>query len=161
MLSFKRWSLAGAVTVITAGTLTALAANAQAGTPGRPDSGTAYVATTPKTAGTTQYIAGFDTDGVLGDTAITYVITTVPTSTTGVVSLSARQVRLYTGRGELSGTATATLTAGADGSAMITGGELDLTVGTGTLRGHRLIATFTGTGHLDGGYTFNYQGTFR
>jgi hypothetical protein len=98
---------------------------------------------------------------VLGDTAITYVITTVPTTTTGVVSLSARRVRLYAGTGELSGTATATLTAGPGGSATITNGELDLTTGTGTLRGHRLIATFTGTGHLDGGYTFTYHGTFR
>ncbi len=126
------------------------------------DSGTVHVATTTETAGATQYIAGFNADRLLGRAAITYLITTIPTSTEGTVTLQAREVHLYTGTGELSGSASATLTAGARGSATISGGKLNLTAGAGILRHRQLTATFTGTGSLASHtYTFHYAGILR
>ena len=79
------------------------------------------VATTPLTSGTTQYVAGFDSDAILGHAAITYVIKAIPTSAKGTFSLVAHKVDLFTGTGELTGTATATLTASAGGQAIVTG----------------------------------------
>jgi hypothetical protein len=125
------------------------------------DRGTAAVATTPLTAGATQYVAGFDSDAILGHGAITYVITTIPTSAKGTFSLVAHHVIFYTGTGKLSGTATATLTATTGGDAAITGGKLTLTTGRGSLAGHSLVASFSGTGRLGGAYTFTYRGTYR
>jgi hypothetical protein len=127
----------------------------------KPDSGTAAVATTPRTAGATQYVAGFDSDAVLGHGAITYVITAVPTSAKGTFTLIAHRVDLFTGAGELSGTATATLTASASGDATVTAGKLTLRTGRGSLAGHTLSASFSGTGRLGGGYMFTYHGTYR
>ena len=141
------------------------ATGATAGATARPrakaDRGTAAVATTPLTAGATQYVAGFDSDAILGHGAITYVITAIPTSAKGAFSLVAHNVSFYTGTGELSGTATATLTATAGGQATITAGRLTLNAGRGSLAGHTLTASFSGTGRLGGGYTFTYRGTYR
>ena len=127
----------------------------------RPDHGTAAVATTPRTSGATQYVAGFDFDAILGPTAITYVIKAIPTSAKDTFSLVADRVILYTGTGELSGTATARLTARAGGQASVTAGKLTLTTGRGSLAGHSLRASFSGTGRLGAGYTFTYHGTYR
>ena len=138
---------------------------ATAGATARPrasaDRGTAVVATTPLTSGATQYVAGFDSDLMLGHGAITYVITTIPTSAKGTFSLVAHSVILYTGTGELRGSATATLTATAGGQASVTAGKLTLNAGRGSLAGHTLTASFSGTGRLGGGYTFTYRGTYR
>ena|SRR5437763_16392412 len=125
------------------------------------DRGSAAVATTPRTLGATQYVAGFDSDAVLGHAVVTYVITAIPTSAKGTFSLVAHNVDLYTGTGELRGTATATLTAGAGGHATVTAGKLTLNVGRGSLAGHSLRARFAGAGQLGGGYTFTYHGTYR
>lgn len=125
------------------------------------DRGTVAVATTPLTSGTTQYVAGFDSDAILGHGAITYVITAVPTSAKGTFSLVARRVILYDGTGELIGTATATLTATAGGHATVTAGKLTLSTGRGSLAGHSLKASFSGTGQLGGGYSFTYDGSYR
>jgi hypothetical protein len=127
----------------------------------RADHGTAAVATTPLTSGLNQYVAGFDSDAVLGHGAITYLIKAVPTSAQGTFSLVAHSVVLYTRAGELSGTATATLTATAGGHASVTGGKLRLNAGTGSLAGHSLTARFFGAGQLGGGYAFTYHGTYR
>lgn len=141
------------------------ASGAVSGAEARPrskaDHGTAAVATTPQTSGATQYVAGFDSDAILGHAAVTYVIRAIPTSAKGTFSLVAHKVDLYTGTGELTGTATATLTASAGGQAIITGGRLSLNTGRGSLAGHKLRATFSGTGRLGGGYTFTYHGTYR
>jgi hypothetical protein len=127
----------------------------------RPDRGSADVATTPRTSGAIQYVAGFDSDAILGHGAITYVIRAIPTSSNGAFSLVARNVIFYNGTGELIGTATAKLTAGAGGHATVTAGKLTLTRGRGSLAGHSLTARFSGSGLLGGGYTFMYHGTYR
>ena len=158
----SRTTLLGVATTLVA---TVAASGFTPGATARPrvriDRGTAAVATTPLTSGVTQYVAGFDSDAILGHAAITYVITAIPTSAEGTFSLVAHNVILYTDRGELRGTATARLTATAGGQATVTAGELTLTRGTGSLAGHRLKASFSGTGRLGGGYTFTYRGTYR
>jgi hypothetical protein len=89
------------------------------------------------------------------------VITAIPTSAKGTFTLIAHHVDLFTGTGELSGTATATLTASASGGATVTAGKLTLRTGRGSLAGHTLSASFSGTGRLGGGYMFTYHGTYR
>jgi hypothetical protein len=140
---------------------TGVTPGAAARTRAKADRGTAAVATTPRTSGATQYVAGFDSDAVLGQGAITYVITAVPTSAKGTFSVVAHKVIFYTGTGSLSGTATATLTAAAGRTATITAGRLTLNTGRGSLAGHNLTASFSGSGHLGGGYTFTYRGSYR
>ena len=68
---------------------------------------------------------------------------------------------LYTGTGELSGGATATLIATGNGHATVTDGKLTLDTGKGSLANHKLTATFSGSGTLGGGHTFIYRGTYR
>ena len=153
-------ALAAGLVVSLAATGATVVADART-TNGKTDSGTTWVATTPETLGTTQYVAGFDSDKRLGHAAITYVIKAVPNSATGTVSLVAHDVRLYTGTGELSGGATATLIATGNGHATITNGKLTLDTGKGSLANHELTATFSGAGTLGGGYTFTYRGTYR
>lgn len=157
-----RTRLMGLATVLVAlTTAIAVAPGAAARPRAKPDHGTAAVATTPRISGATQYIAGFDSDAILGDGPITYLITAVPTSAKGTFSLVAHHVIFYNGTGELSGTATATLTATPGGHATVTAGKLALTKGRGSLVGHKLTARFSGTGLLGGGYTFTYHGTYR
>jgi hypothetical protein len=158
----SRTRLTGLATALVAlMTPIVLAPGATATPRARADRGSAAVATTPLTSGTTQYVAGFDSDAILGRGAITYVITAIPTSANGTFSLIAHNVIFYSGPGALRGTATATLTAAAGGHATVTAGRLTLTKGTGSLAGHSLIARFSGTGNLGGGYTFTYHGTYR
>ncbi|MGZ6616377.1 MAG: hypothetical protein ACXVFQ_18340, partial [Solirubrobacteraceae bacterium] len=112
----SRTMLSGLATaLVTLIAASGVVTGATARTRSKADHGTAAVATTPRTSGTTQYVAGFDSDAVLGHAAVTYVIRAIPTSAKGTFSLVAHQVDLYTGTGELSGTATATLTASAGG----------------------------------------------
>lgn len=53
------------------------------------------------------------------------------------------------------------LVATAGGRATVTAGTLALNTGRGSLAGHVLRASFSGTGRLGGAYTFTYQGTYR
>jgi hypothetical protein len=127
---------------------------------GRADSGTAYVANTPKPGGLV-YAAGYNQDKILGNGAILYVIKATP-NTPGTLKVTARSVALYTNRGSLTGTATATLTVGTSGSAVISAGKLHLTKGFGTQKGHSMEATFTGTGSVSAlAFVFHYKGTYK
>ena len=157
----SRTTLLGLATALVLIASSGVSPSATARARPKADRGTAAVATTPRTSGATQYIAGFDSDAVLGHGVITYVITAIPTSAKGTFSLVAHDVDLFTGTGELSGTATATLTATAGGGATVTAGKLTLNTGRGSLAGHNLTARFSGTGRLGGGYTFTYHGTYR
>lgn len=128
---------------------------------GKADSGTAYVAIT-HTVGKVQFAAGNSTDKVLGTGAITYKITVGTGSKPGSLKVSAKPVTIFTKTGELSGTATATLTVAADGSAKFSNGKLNLTKGTGGQKGHSLVATFTGTAaSATGPFVFHDKGTYK
>jgi hypothetical protein len=131
-----------------------------AGAAGRADSGTSYVAITHQ-AGKIEFSAGNNVDKVLGRSAVTYALQVLPSSKAATYTVSAKQVTLYTRNGSLSGTATATLVVAGDGTATVKNGKLKLTSGAGAQAGHRLIATFHGTGNIGKGtYKFQYAGTY-
>lgn len=138
---------------------TALAASTK--TKGKTDSGTAYAATT-HTAGGFSYLAGDNTDKVLGAGAVTFKVKTGTGSKPGTVSLNIKPVQVFTATGSLIGTGSSTLTVVSATSVTITNGKLDLTKGTGAQKGHTLVATFTGTGDpATGTYVFHYKGTYK
>lgn len=142
-----------AASVLAAGSVGAKSA-------GRPDSGTAYVANTPK-QGTYVYAAGYNQDKILGKGSILYVIKAT-SSKPGTISVKTKSVTLYTATGSLSGTGSATLTTAANGTATVSGGKLNLSKGSGSLKGHSLLATFTGTGSITAlSFVFNYKGTYK
>jgi hypothetical protein len=151
--------------VATVGALGAIALLSLAGSAigaakkGKADSGTSYVAIT-HIAGGFDYVAGNNTDKLLGVGAVTYKLKLGP-SQAGVYKLTAKPVVFYTPTGSLSGAGSGTLTVAADGSATITGGKLNLTSATGSQKGHTEVATFTGTGSVKtGAYKFVYKGTY-
>lgn len=113
------------------------------------------------TSGGVEYIAGDGTDKLFGATAVTYKLN-VSANPAGTYKVTSKRVVLYTATGELSGTGSATLIVGAKGSATITDGKINLTKGTGALKGHSLVGTFTGSGNaVSGTYVFHYKGTYK
>ncbi len=159
MRSLRTLLLSAGAMLVVAGVLVVGVGGAGASSAGRADSGTAWVANTPK-PGTLVYAAGFNHDAILGNGAVLYEITATG-GKPGVFHLTTNHVTMYTAAGSLSGTATATLTQKASGGAVISAGKLKLTKGAGTLKGHSLIATFTGTGSLSSlAFIFKYRGTY-
>jgi hypothetical protein len=148
-------SLATIASILTIGLLSAFVAGAGAKTTGKKDSGTVY-ASVVHTAGSTEYVAGYTFDKLFGRTATTYV-TSVSPGATGSINVTGKRVTLYTAKGTLwgSGSATQNTVTGA-----ITGGKLNLSHGTGALKGHTFKGTFTGT-FAGGVYTFHYKGLYR
>jgi hypothetical protein len=152
-------SFATIASILTIGLLSAFVAGAGATTTPvkKHDSGTAY-ASIVHTSGSTEYVAGYTFDKLFGRTATTYVTTAAP-GATGTVTVTGKRVTLYTPKGTLfgSGSATQSLATGA-----ITGGKLNLTHATGALKGHTFKGTFTGNFNAQTGvYTFNYKGIYR
>jgi hypothetical protein len=160
----SRAGVVAALAIIVAVASAAAGAIAASGGGGRKTSGTAYLASTPRTTPGLVYYAGFNSDKVLGQGAVTYTIK--PTSaTSGTITATAKKVTLWTSNGTLSGTGTATLhitnqpKAGDD---TVTNGKIKLTHGTGGQAGHSLVATLTGSGNIvSGQYVFHYKGTYK
>lgn len=126
---------------------------------GKADKGVAYFSVV-HTANGLEYAAGEGTDKVLGNAAATYTIK-AGAGAPGTVKVTIKKVTLYTGTGSLVGTASATLTITGTSEA-ITDGKLKLTKGFGSLKGHSLIATYTGTGNATTNqYKINYTGTYK
>jgi hypothetical protein len=133
---------------------------------GTRDSGIAYVAQAEK-PGKVVYDAGFVHDKVLGNGAVTFV-TKPLVSPTGAITIKSKPVTIYTPKGSLSGTGSATLTITnkpKPGDGTVTDGKLLLNHGTGRLAGHSLRGTFSGTGNIGGAnvpdfYTFHYKGVY-
>jgi hypothetical protein len=119
-----------AVASVTAGAIAASGGSA------RKTSGTAYLGPTARTAPGLVYYAGFNSDKVLGQGAVTYTIK--PTSaSSGTITATAKKVTLWTSNGKL-------------------------TRGTGGQTGHSLVGTFTGTGNIvSGQYVFHYKATYK
>jgi hypothetical protein len=126
---------------------------------GRSDSGTAYFSIN-RDAGGFEYATGSFADKVLGQGVISYKLKLLPKGVTSV-NVSSKKVVLYTGTGSLTGTATATIEIGAT-SETITNGKLTLKQGSGSQKGHSLVATFSGTGNLSTNvYVFKFKGTYK
>jgi hypothetical protein len=146
--------------VVGVSALLASGAGAVGASAGKPDSGVIYFATTHSAHGIT-YAAGNATDSLFGTEAVTYAIRTAPTRT-GSIQVTAKPVTTWTKTGTLSGTATSTLTVAANGKATFTNGKVSETKGTGTLKGHTLTATFTGSGDTKTGtYQIKYKGNYK
>ena len=159
MTRFRR-SIVAIAGVLGVGAMLASAAGAVGTSASKPDKGVIYFATTHSAHGIT-YAAGNATDSLFGTEAVTYAIKTAPTRT-GSVKITAKPVTTWTTTGTLSGTATATLTVAANGKATFTNGKVSETKGTGTLKGHSLTATFTGSGDTKTGtYKITYTGTYK
>jgi hypothetical protein len=159
----KSRALSAIVGVICAVALTAMGATALAAAKkpkGKADSGTSFVGTT-HTSGNTDYTAGAGPDKLFGQVAVTYQNKVLP-GTPGTLKVTAKPVVLYTSTGTLRGSGSATLTIGAGGNATVTNGKLNLTKGTGALKGHTWVGTFTGSGNVvTGQYVFHYKGKYR
>ena len=123
---------------------TALASAAGARTDPQRDSGTSWFAVTHVVNGV-EHAAGQVSDKRLGNGAVTYLLKLV-TTTSGTVNINASNFTIWTAKGSLSGTATATLTVAPNGTDQITNGKAKLTKGTGALKGDKLIGTFSGGG---------------
>jgi hypothetical protein len=150
-------SFAAIVSILTIGLTAAFVAGAGAKTTGKKDSGTSYAAI-DRTVGKTEYVSGYTLDKLFGKIAATYV-TTVTTGTNGTTTVTGKNVTLFTAKGSLTGTGTATLNLA---TGAISNGKLVLTHGTGGLKGHSFKGTFTGTSNLaKGTFTFHYKGTYR
>ena len=159
MTKFTR-SIVAIASVLGVGAVLASSAGALGARAGKPDKGVIYFAETHNANGIT-YAAGNATDSLFGTEAVTYAIKTAPTQT-GTVQVIAKPVTTWTKTGTLSGTATATLTVGANGKATLTNGKVSETKGTGTLKGHRLTATFTGSGDTTTAtYQIAYKGIYK
>ena len=130
---------------------------------GKATSGTSYLGDTSQSSSSLLYEAGFNTDKLLGEGAITYTIAPLG-QTNGTIQANAKKVTLWTKTGSLSGTgsATVTITNPSTGDATVSNGTANLTKGTGALKGHSLKLKFSGTGNIKTTlYTFHYTGTYK
>jgi hypothetical protein len=153
-------SIVAIASVLGVGAVLASGAGAVGARAGKPDKGVIYFAETHNANGIT-FAAGNATDSLFGTEAVTYAIKTAPTQT-GTVQVTAKPVTTWTKTGTLSGTATATLTVDANGKATFTNGKVSETKGTGTLKGHSLTATFTGSGDTKTAtYQITYKGIYK
>jgi hypothetical protein len=160
----RRTGAVAALAIIVAVASATAGAIAASGGSARKTSGTAYLGPTARTAPGLVYYAGFNSDKVLGQGAVTYTIK--PTSaSSGTITATAKKVTLWTSNGTLTGTGTATLhitNQPKSGDDTVTGGKLKLTRGTGGQTGHSLVGTFTGAGNIvSGQYVFHYKATYK
>jgi hypothetical protein len=164
-LSIKRLRVLAVICGL--GVLGALAgvAIASAGGAGKRDTGTAYIGLTSRSTKTLLYPAGFITDKVLGNGAVTYTLKPLAGTAPSTVKVKALKVTTWTTTGSLSGTGSATLTITNKpkaGDATVSAGKLNLTHGTGGQTGHSLVGTFTGNGNVSSGqYVFHYKATYK
>jgi hypothetical protein len=120
------------------------------------DSGTVFASITHTKNGL-DIAAGNNYDKVLGEGAVTYQLKIV--SSNGTTKVKVPKVVLFTPTGSLTGTASATVTSTAS-TQTITNGKLNLTKGSGSLKGAKFAGTFTGTADLAKNLIqFHYKGT--
>jgi hypothetical protein len=158
MIRRSRWIATAAVAPLAVAVL-ASGAGAKTGAPAsvKNDSGIAYFSVV-HTSGSSEIAAGTIQDKVLGAGALTYVLK-VTNGASGTFKVTAKKVILYSAKGSLSGTATATV-ATSGNTQTITNGKLNLSHGQGSLKGDQLVATFTGTADLSKNLLqYKYKGT--
>jgi hypothetical protein len=121
------------------------------------DSGTVFASITHTKNGV-DIAAGNNYDKVLGEGSVTYQLKFAPNSN-GTINVKVPKVVLFTTTGSLTGTASATVTSSGS-TQTITNGKLNLTKGSGSLKGAKFTGTFTGTGDLAKNLIqFHYKGT--
>src|SRR4051794_36512467 len=137
----------------------AAVAGAKAGK-AKPTTGVAYVGAT-HTEGKDLYVSGDFVDKVLGHGGIVYVTNVSNTDQPGEYFVKAKRITIYTLKGSISGTGSATQVFNDDGSVVVKNGKFLLNKGTGKYKGHTFKGTFSGTQNASGLYTFNYKATFK
>jgi hypothetical protein len=159
----RRLSVAAASLVAIAGLVAIGQALGATATAGKRTRGTAWVGQAPK-PGSLVFSAGFVKDSVLGNGAVTFTTKPIP-GAHGTIKIDSKLVTIWTAKGSLSGTGTATLTVTNKpnvGDDTVSGGRLLLTRGTGEMAGHSVRATFSGGGNLNTGrYVFKYAGVYK
>ncbi len=160
----RRWRSAAAVTAAI--TVAAAVATSSVGAAGgaRSTSGTIWFAANPRSTSTLLYVGGNIKDKVLGEGAVTFTIKPF-VNPKGRLVAKVNKATVWTATGSLTGTGSGNITVTnkpKQGDSTISGGVLDLTKGTGALKGHSLKATFTGAGNVSGAlYTLHYRGTYK
>jgi hypothetical protein len=125
----------------------------------RADSGTAY-ASTNRVVGKIGYGSATNSDKILGASAVTFKYT-LTSQGGGKFKLNSTRTVLYTPKGALKGTLSATVTL-AGTTETFTNGKLNLTTGTGSQKGHSLVGTFTGSGsETDNQFKITYKGKYK
>jgi ABC-type Zn uptake system ZnuABC Zn-binding protein ZnuA len=146
------------VLAATALALAGISSSVATGAAARSDSGTAWLGVT-HSEGKILVVAGDFKDKILGKGAVVYRIT-ASAATPGTYDITSKDITLYTKKGSLSGTGSATETIDSAGNSTVSNGHIKLNKGTGKLKGHSLVATFSGP-LQNGVYTFTYQGTYK
>jgi hypothetical protein len=158
MIRRSRW-IATATLAPLAVAVLASGAGAKTGVPAsvKNDSGIAYFSVVHSTA-SSEVAAGTIQDKLLGTGALTYALK-LGSGGNGTITVTAKKVVLYTAKGSLSGTGSATVSTSGN-TQTITNGKLNLSHGQGSLTGDHLIATFTGTANLSKNLLqYKYKGT--
>jgi hypothetical protein len=155
----KRLFAATTVAAMLASSLVLVAGASATKPKGKADSGVAYFSIV-HTVGNTEYAAGVGHDKILGNVAASYALSVAVTQS-GTFQVKAKKVTIYNGSGSLTGTGSATIQ-NVGNTQTITGGKLSLTKGAGSLKGHSLVVTFTGTANLTANQSqFNYSGKYK
>ena len=123
-------------------------------------SGVAYAGVT-HSEGKDLYVSGDFVDKVLGHGGIVYVTNVSNTDQPGEYFVKAKRITIYTLKGSLSGTGSATQVFHEDGSVDVKNGKFLLNKGTGKYKGHTFKGTFSGPQSAQGLYTFTYKATFK
>jgi hypothetical protein len=111
------------------------------------DSGTIYASINNTNAKGTEFTSGNMFSRHFGHVAITYDLKALPSNVPGVIRVTATNVVLYTRRGSLSGTGSATLTISGN-QQTVSNGRLVLDHGVGSMAGFSYEGTFTGSANL-------------
>lgn len=153
---------AAVVALCATGTLIGVGAagvGARSRAAGKADSGTLYLSTN-RSSGSIGYASGTNSDKLFGESALTSKYTL--THTTGATfKLSSSHTIMWTKTGSLEGTLSATVTL-AGTTETFKNGKLDLSNGTGSLKGHSLVGTFTGSGNSSANqFKFTYKATYK
>jgi hypothetical protein len=128
-------------------------------TKGKKTSGTAWAYVT-HAEGKDLFVSGDFKDKLLGHGGIVYVTRVTSGAAQGTFHVNAKRITIYTTKGSLSGSGSATQTITSN-SSTVSDGKFLLNKGTGAYKGHTFTGTFSGPQSSNGEYTFTYKATFK
>jgi hypothetical protein len=128
-------------------------------TKGKKTSGVAYVGVT-HAEGKNLFVSGDFKDKLLGRGGIVYITNVTSGGQPGEFTVKAKNITIYTNKGSMSGTGSATETIHQDGSADVKDGKFTLNKGTGLYKGHTFKGTFAGP-QTNGVYKFSYDAVYK
>lgn len=148
-------ALVGVCALVAAG---AQASGAKTAAQGKRVHGSAFVGDT-HTAGGKTFAAGAGIDSLLGPGAVTLTFASeTPTSTPGVLKVTAKPMVLWLLTGTMDGTATLLLNIN---TGAVTDGRVTFRGRTGTQKGHTLVARFQGMANpAKGQFHYTYTGVY-